>query len=175
MQAGQALPNPGLIEQIRSVSDSWELPRRWEEHHPRALALLAAVVAGLIGLPHESVTRITSDVVPPLLTVTAILAGFAATAESLLLALMDYPIIKSLRDSGRFEKLVGYFREVGRSMGSLIAVATLVLVLQACDARLPLHGRFVPALLGGCFLWVCLSGVRTNRLIFKLLLKRDAR
>jgi hypothetical protein len=167
------LPRPRIVERIRVFWQGRELGRRWEAWRPRALGLLAAAVAARAGLQHTSVTAIVTGVLPIALTVTAILAGFVTTAQSMLLVLMDRPVVARLRASGHFEPLVGYFREVVRSMACFIAVAISVLVLDACGVRLLQHDRLVPAALAGCFIWVCFSGLRMNRLMLKLLLHKD--
>jgi hypothetical protein len=161
------------MERIRAFWQGRELDRRWEVWRPRALGLLAAAVAAWAGLQHTSVTAIVTGVLPVALTVTAILAGFVTTAQSMLLVLMDRPVIARLRVSGHYDSLVGYFREVGHSMTCFIAVAISVLVLHACSLQLPVHDRLVPASLAGCFIWVCVSGLRMNSLMFKLLLHKD--
>jgi hypothetical protein len=134
---------------------------------------LAAAVAAWASLPHTSVAAITTSVLPVALTVIAVLGGFVTTAQSLLLVLTDKPVVARLRESGHYQSLIGYFSEVGRSMVCFFAVAISVQILHACNLRLPLHDRSVPALLAGCFIWVCLSSVRMNRLMFKLLLHKD--
>ena len=111
---------------------------------------------------------------PVALVVTAVLAGVVVTgAQSLLLVLIDRPIVARPRASGHYEALVGYFWEAARSMVWCVAVSISILVLNACGSRLPSHDRLVPALLAGCFAWVWLSGLRASRLVFKLLVHRD--
>jgi hypothetical protein len=168
-----ALPPPRLGERVRAFVQRTQLARRWEAWRPRAIGLLAATGAAWAGLQHTSVTAIVTSVLPVALTVTAILAGFVTTAQSMLLVLMDLPVIARLRASGHYDALVGYFLEVVRSMACFVAVAISILVVRACGLQLPAHDRLVPALLAGCFTWVCLSGLRMNRLMLKLLLHKD--
>ena len=158
---------------MRSFVERTQIARRWEAWRPRALGLLAAAGAASAGLQHASVDAIATGVLPVALTVTAILAGFVTTALSMLLVLLDKPVVTRLRASGHYESLVGYFREVIHAMGCFVGVATGVLVLHACKKLLPWHDYLVPASLAGCFVWVCASGLRMNRLMLKLLLHKD--
>ena len=141
--------------------------------HSRAPGFLAATAAACAGLSHASVVAITTDVVPVALTRTAILAAFVMIARSLRLLLVGRAVVARYRASGHWDLLDGCLWEARRSMICFASVAISVLILHACDVRLPVHDRLVPAALAGGFTWVCSSGLRMNSLMFKLLLHKD--
>ena len=142
------LPRPGIVEQVRGFCQDHELARRREAWLPSVLGFMAAMAAGSVGLGTRQLGVIVAGVLPIVLMVSAILAGFVAVARSLLLVSMDRSVVARLASSGHFESLIGYFREADRSMVCFVVVAIAALVLRACDVRVPLHDRLVPGACG---------------------------
>lgn len=132
------------------------------------------MVAACAGMRDRSVDAIIANVLPIALAIVAILAGFITTAQSLLLVLLDAPVMARLRASGHYEVLIGYFRGVGRSLAWFLVLAMAILIAHACEARLVFYNRLVPALLAGLFVWTCASGLRMNHLMFTILIKKDS-
>jgi hypothetical protein len=134
----------------------------------------AGAAAALLHLPCGQLHALVVQVVPVTITVAAILAGFQATAESLLLAQVESRLVRSLSESGHYQKLVDYFRESARSLSWFIALAIAVLVMDACRVRVPYHERLVPAALAFFFVWAFAANSRVSRLMIAILRKAGA-
>ena len=134
-----------------------------------AFAGLAAVAAST---PRESVDAIVAGSLRDAISVAAIIAAFQMTGMSLMLVLIDSPIVQSLRATGHYERLIAFFRSSARTLALFIGIALTVRVLGDCHVRLPAHEKTVPALLAFTFVLAVTSSMRMVRLLVKLLLHK---
>ena len=168
------LPPSGRLEAFRRRLHVLEFERLQEEWSPLIWAVVAGLAGALAGLSATSVNEIVGVVVPVAISVAAVMAGFQTTGQSLMLVLIDSPVIRSLRASGHYERLVSYFWASIRTLAVFIGLALAVLVLKSCRLRVPFHERAVPALLAFSFAWAAAASLRMNRLMIKLLLYKGS-
>lgn len=72
------------------------------------LAMFAAAVLTLVGSPHVIIAAILDAVLPTAITVAAVLAGFLGTSVSLIVTLVDRPVMATLEAIGARERLFRY-------------------------------------------------------------------
>lgn len=147
------------------------MARLLEERLPFLLAVLAGLLAGAKGPSRESMGRIVSDVLPITIGAASVLAGFLGISLSVMLALIDSSIVKSLRVTGHFQRLVGYFWASVSALCLYVGVALALLLLRACEVRLPWHERTAAASVAFTSVWALLACRRVGRLLVKLLQK----
>lgn len=164
-------PPPGKFLRLVRWIQRAELARLREKCAPLAWGIATAAFGFSAGLSHYKVNAIVAGVLPVAITVAAVLAGFQSTAHSLMFVLIETPVVRSLRVSGHYDRLVAYFKESSRSLSWFIALAVVAMILQACRITLPWHDRVVPAALSFLFVWAFAANCRVNRLMVKLLLR----
>jgi hypothetical protein len=117
--------------------------------------------------------KLAVEVLPTAVTVAAMLAGLISMSQSILLALLDRPVIAYLKREGYYPTLIGYHRAAYRTQLLFIAASLIVMALRSGGFRLASYERIVPAVLA--FLAACAwsSTTRQMSLMFKLLEKKD--
>lgn len=167
------LPPLPLLGRLKKIIGRSRVRLLHEKDRPFRRGLLAALVAW-VAFPATFVDKLTVDVLPTAVTVAAILAGLMSTAQSILLALIDKPVIAYLKAEKHYDTLIDYQRASFRTQLWFIAASLLVMVLRADGFHPPLYTRLVPAALAFLWVWAWSSTSRQMELMFKLLRKKDA-
>lgn len=164
------LPPPKAAEVIAGAVQAFQFARHWEAWSPFVWAIAAGWIAAVSELPRTSVDALVSDVVPTAVVAMAALYGLQ-TAGHLMMLATDSPVLRTLRESGHYPRLVYYLWVSARSQQSFVFFGVVILVLKACRFDRPIYNGWAPAALAFAWFHSYLSGIRTLRLTVALLLK----
>lgn len=156
----------------------------WREHRiSQRIEAFAPVVFGLAvfvgiwraGLTEEQVGKLISDVLPTAVTVATVLAGFQATAQSVLIALIDSAAWKYLQRLKHDHRLVNYHWETIVSLLVFVGISLGVLVAKALGLPVGQSTVWVPGLLGATLVHSGTCSIRIAHLMVVLLKQKDTR
>jgi len=164
------LPNPTRVEQFRKRMRGLNL-RLWIERlYPGIGGFLLAAFVWKSGITVSEGTTVVDKVLPIVVSAAAILAGFEATAQSVMLALLDSEAAQFLKKAGKYKLLVHYHWRAILSLMLFVAFSIIVLVHRSLTPS----GESLPwlVLLLLCYSlgWASLASFRITHLMTKLLL-----
>lgn len=140
---------------------------------PVVFAVAAFVGVWRAGLTEEQVGKLVSDVLPTAVTVATVLAGFQATAQSVLIALIDSPAWKYLQRLKHDHRLVNYHWETIASLLIFIGLSLGVLIAKALGLAVENSTLWVPGLLGATLVHSGACSIRIAHLMVVLLKQKD--
>ena len=168
------LPEPTLVERSRRWWRVHRVSLRWADWHPRVGAVIAIAAFGFqTRLKAHQLDAVLTDVLPVAITVAAVLAGFQATAHSVLIAVIDTPAWKFLQAARHDVRVIEYHAETMNALFAFIGVAVVVMIVEATVGFTGTTADVGLAVLAGLFIWSALCCVRLSRCMVKLLKKRD--
>ena len=102
------LSPPGLFERMHRACRVHGVALWAEKLYPTALGTVAGLMAGTSTFTEAQVDALVTDVLPVAISVTAILAGFQATAKAMMLAIIRSEAVEFLKRTGHYGSVVGY-------------------------------------------------------------------
>lgn len=134
---------------------------------------VAGFVGGTVGWDWARDTVIsealTDDVLPMATTVTAILAGFQASAQSVLLALIGNDVWAYLKRNGHSNRLLGYHWETIWTLFAFVALALIVLAIRATSAVPATPHPVLMGILIGLLAWSLMASHRICHIMYLIL------
>lgn len=170
------LPPPNLLERISRF-------RRWyrgsvlrgaiERWHPFALGVVAGVLGWKAGLTDANVRGLLDKVLSDAVSVAAVLAGFQATAQSVMMSLIESPAWAFLKKVKHDRVLVSYHWTAIWTLLAFVGVSLGFLALDAVGYDVTKWTRLVPATLALLIVWGAAANIRIIRLMADLLRNKD--
>ena len=166
------LPPPTQLERLRRWL-RWVGVRRWiEALHPLILGIVAGSSFRWVELTELQALKINDDVLPLAVSVAAILAGFQGAMHAIFLAVIRSRTVRHLRDKNAYASLMRYIWSGVVSLVLFVAVAMIVISLNALDL-LPDWPRTIYGVLVGLFTFSLLASSRIMLLLLRLLKHAD--
>lgn len=163
------LPPKSPGHRFRSWLREHRARQRFEAWYP---TLLGAVVAGGFWIWPPSAqnrTDMLDEVLPILVSAVAILAGFQATAQSVMIALLDSPAVALLKRINHFQRLISYHRDAIVALLLFVLISIVVLSVRAIAADGESVDVWVFAMLLGVLAWAMATTHRIISLTVKVL------
>lgn len=145
----------------------------FERWYPLAGGAVSVVAVRYSGLSLAEGTTVVDKVLPITVSAAAILAGFQATAQSVMLALLDSAAAKFLKRAEKFDLLVKYHWSAILALLLFVAVSIGVLISRSLAAPDSTVSWWTLGILVFLLGWASLASVRITRLMVKLLLLKD--
>ncbi len=168
------LPSLSRFGRLRRWCRRHRLGLRLEAWYPRLLAIVAGVVIWRTDLSEAHVGTLIADILPIAVTLATVLAGFQATAQSVLVALIDSAAWKYLQRIEHDQRLVDYHWESILSLLLFITLSLAVLIAKAVSVQVASFTSLLPAAFGGLLIHSGLCCFRIMRLMVYLLKHKDA-
>ena len=167
------LPGPSLLEKSRTLMTRWRVDERAESLYPWILAMIAGATAWYSPLSDTERKDVLDGVIEPAISVASILAGFQATALTVLLSVTGSEAVKFLKKAGKYDLLLKYI--VSSFIGLVLFVLVAFVVLAAEKAgNSAVLGRTTYATLAVLFTFALVASYRISILMIKLLKSKQA-
>jgi len=136
---------------------------------------LAAALVAWAWFPAKGADKLAVDVLPTAVSATAMLAGLMAVAQSVLLALIDKPIIAYLKNEGYYPTLIEYQAAAFWTQLRFIAACLIVMVIRTAQYQGATYLSLVGPVLAFLGVWAWSCTCRQMNLMFLLLRKKDGK
>jgi hypothetical protein len=158
-----SLPSPSHRERVVATIRRRRIPEYWEMLYPWVFGLAAGV--GAFQLPVDKTTfgNLLKDAAPAAISVAAIFAGFQGAIHAILLSMLRSRVVRNLKRSGSYDRLIGFIRSGILSLTVFVAVSLLAVFLNALNLWSG-GWAFATAALIGLFTHSLMSSVRVMML-----------
>lgn len=171
--AMSSLPPPSGFAKLKKWFREHRVALFLEGTHPLLLGTAAAIAVWWSVLTEDQVSKLLEDVLPTAVTVATVLAGFQATAQSVLIALIDSPAWRYLQRLKHDHRLVNYHWETIVSLLVFVGISLGILIAKAVGVPVEKSVNVVPAVLAASLVHAALCSVRIARLMVVLLRQKD--
>lgn len=144
-----------------------------ERWHPFVVGLGAAVLGWEAGLTDADIRGLLDKVLSDAVSVAAVLAGFQATAQSVMMSLIESPAWAFLKKVKHDQALVRYHWTAIWTLLAFVGVSLAFLALDAVGFQVTSWTRAVPASLSLLIVWGAAANIRIIRLMTHLLRNKD--
>ena len=163
-----AQPPPTTREKIAEFLEAHDVGLRYEQWYPASLGVVGFLIAFFIHIGLDEFDKLMKDVMTDAVTVAAILAGYQATIQVILLSMTKSRVIRKLKTHKLYGDLLAYIRVGTSSLILFIAIAMIVVYYYAAGG-FHTHFRFVASLLAGLFVYSMAASARIMFIIMKLI------
>ena len=160
------LPSPGWYERNFRATKPARIAERF---YPAVGGVACFVLYSSIGTHTPAYDDIVQNVLPSAVSVAAVLAGFQATAQSIMLAVVGSDTIQRLKQSQHYLVLISYLWETVISLLLFVSLGLFVQWRQAAGAPTLIPERWWLAILAGVLVWSGFSSLRIMFLMVKIL------
>lgn len=149
------------------------IPLWQEQFGPALCGVVAGALALKTGLSGTAFDSLVEHALPEAMTVAAIFAGFQATAQSVLLSMLDSPAWKVLTSRNADDRLIDYHWSAIWTLLAFVACCLVVICARAMEHDVTAWASYYPALLVTTAVWGAFSNWRIIRLMIRLLKNRE--
>jgi hypothetical protein len=146
---------------------------KYEKWSPSFWAAAIFVLALFLTISGKTTGDFVEKALPNFVSVAAFLVAFQMTAQSLMLVLIDSPLVNRLKGSGHYQLMVGYFKSAVGTLMRFIAVALSVISLRSLALSPSWADRLIPSLIAFFFVHAFLASLRLNRIMIKIMLNKN--
>lgn len=171
-----SLPKKPLVARIKGFVRTKSVVHAIEAAYPFIVAIAAGfAVWKWSHLSPDHVLKLIEHVLPIAVTVAAVLAGFQATAQSVLISLLDSNAWRYLQRNNHDARIVDFHWAAIWSLLIFVLVSLGIIVVQAVGFDLASRTRLIPVVLVIMFTLAVLCAHRVAYVMVKILRKKDGR
>lgn len=161
------LPPSGWLE--RTILRWRRVRPYYERWHPLASGLVAFLVVHHMTMSRTAFDAVMLSTAPAAISVAAIFAGFQGAVHAILLSMLRSRVVRGLKKTGAYDRLIGYVKAGIVSLTLFVAAALLTLFANSLGLLGDGWLKFIASVLIGLFTFSLMASLRIMMLEVSML------